>query len=90
MSLLLLDGVIPEGYDEEVADEIGNETQQGSLYALIGNPDSKCLRMHGEINNKFVQILVDGGSSHNFIQTRVAKFLGLTITPVNSIFCYSW
>ncbi|KAL8103484.1 hypothetical protein AgCh_027901 [Apium graveolens] len=71
---------------DELADEIGNETEQGSLYALIGNSKSKCLRMDGKIDNKFVQILVDGGSSHNFIQTRVAKFMGLTITPSTQLF----
>ena len=92
MSLLLLDGVVPEGCEDilmlkdtnndvEGVEEVSTKTEHGNLYALIGNPDSKCLRLQGEINNKFLQILVDRGSSHNFIQTRVAKFLGLTITP---------
>lgn len=91
MSLLLLDGVVPEGYDEisilkdtnnvvVVVDKISSDTELGNLYALIGNPDSMCLRLQSEINKRSVQILVDGGSSHNFMQTRVAKFMGLTIT----------
>lgn len=78
MSLLLMEGVAPEGCDElswindsnnEVEDI--SEIDQGNLYALIENPDSKCLRMQGEINDRSLQILVDGGNSHNFIQTRV-------------------
>ncbi|KAK1396988.1 hypothetical protein POM88_006851 [Heracleum sosnowskyi] len=91
MSLLLLEGVVPEGFEDlinvdeiletiNVSDEKGDEAEHGNLYALIGSTSSRCLRLQGEIKNKSLQILIDGGSSHNFIQSRVAKFLGLTIT----------
>lgn len=93
MSLLLLEGVVPEGCEEleqqsfptepngnsEDCQEV--EPTTGSLYALIGNPNSRCLRLQGYIQGKALQILIDGGSSHNFIQARVAKYLGLDILP---------
>ncbi|KAK1372665.1 hypothetical protein POM88_028858 [Heracleum sosnowskyi] len=92
MSLLLLEGVVPEGFEDltnvdeiletvNVSDEKVDEAEHGNLYALIGSTSSRCLRLQGEIKNKSLQILIDGGSSHNFIQSRTAKFLGLTITP---------
>lgn len=93
MSLLLMEGVAPEGCDElswindshnEVEDI--SEIDQGNLYALTGYPDSKCYRMQGEINDRSLQILVDGGCSHNFIQTRVARFLGILVTPSAQFF----
>lgn len=93
MSLLLLDGVIPEGCEGLELNELQVETIEccdeehhpqpvnGNLYALIGSPNSRCLRMQGKMAEKNLQMLVDGGSSHNFIQTRVAKYLGLDVLP---------
>lgn len=93
MSLLLLEGVIPEGCEsidqcdfgeattESIEEITGGESNSRSLYALIGNPNTRCLRLQGCIQGKVLQILIDGGSSHNFIQIRVANYLGLDITP---------
>lgn len=93
MSLLLLEGIVPEGCDELESlitqneplitndEESIKEPTTGNLYTLIGNPNSKCLRLQGYIHGKALQILIDGGSSHNFMQARVAKYLGLNIIP---------
>ena len=35
----------------------------------------------GQVDGKPITVLIDGGSTHNFMQTRVAKFLGLPILP---------
>ncbi|XP_077223768.1 uncharacterized protein LOC143857236 [Tasmannia lanceolata] len=51
-----------------------------SFHALMGLTVSRTLRLEGFIINHKIQVLVDGGSTHNFIQERVAKFLGLPIT----------
>lgn len=64
-----------------IQEEGHGDNTRGNLYALIGAPNTKCLRLQGTINGKALQILVDSGSSNNFIQTRVAKFLGLDIIP---------
>ncbi|GAV88904.1 RVP_2 domain-containing protein [Cephalotus follicularis] len=38
------------------------------------------LRLNGVVNGKAICILIDGGSTHNFIQAQVASYLGLAIT----------
>ena len=48
-----------------------------SLHAMAGMPATDTFRLYGLINNICVTILVDSGSTHNFVQPRVAKFLNL-------------
>ena len=50
---------------------------QISLHALMGHIIPQTLKVLGHINNSAVAILVDSGSTHNFIQAHIAKFLGL-------------
>ena len=50
---------------------------QISLNAMEGSPTPQTFRLYGSIGHHRVIILVDGGSSHNFIQTRLARFLHL-------------
>ncbi|KAK1386342.1 hypothetical protein POM88_024077 [Heracleum sosnowskyi] len=96
LSKLYEDDIVPEGSSEdiktylkleenkEVSEEPSlDEPATGKLYALIGNSTSRYLRIKGSVNGKKLQILVDGGSSHNFLQARVANFLGLDITPTS-------
>lgn len=55
-----------------------------SFNALAGGNSASTLRFTGHINGHEVQVLLDGGSTHNFIQTRVAKFLQLPINTTSS------
>ncbi|WVZ23586.1 hypothetical protein V8G54_002130 [Vigna mungo] len=55
-----------------------NNVAQISFDALAGLPAPEALRIP-------ITILVDGGSTHNFIQDRVAKFLNLTAQPTNTL-----
>ncbi|XP_077219125.1 uncharacterized protein LOC143853291 [Tasmannia lanceolata] len=48
-----------------------------SLNAFQGQPSPRTLRFTGNLHGEHVQILVDGGSTHNFIQERVAAHLKL-------------
>lgn len=50
---------------------------QISLNALSSSPAPETFRIYGQIGNSQVTILIDGGSTHNFVQSRVAKFLQL-------------
>ncbi|XP_061340529.1 uncharacterized protein LOC133287007 [Gastrolobium bilobum] len=52
-----------------------------NLHAMAGQHSTSTLRIQGRIGNTHVQILVDGGSTHNFIQARLVKFLGLDNIP---------
>lgn len=68
----MLEEVIPEGCEEldqleccQEIPEIVEITQEqegitGNLYALIGNPHTRCLRLQGYIARKPLQILIDG------------------------------
>ncbi|GKA61827.1 transposon ty3-I gag-pol polyprotein [Tanacetum coccineum] len=52
-----------------------------SLHALTGQFVPRTLKVAGSINGQSVVALIDGGSTHNFIQSRLAKHLGLAIEP---------
>ena len=51
---------------------------QISLHALSGHTAPETLRMTGRISTQSVVILIDGGSTHNFVQARLVKTFGLT------------
>lgn len=48
-----------------------------SLHAMAGVPATDTFCLYGVVNHARVTILVDSGSTHNFVQPRVAKFLSL-------------
>ena len=52
-----------------------------SMHALASQISSRTIRIKGRIGNHYVHILIDSGSTHNFIQERVVHQLGLSITP---------
>ncbi|XP_061347987.1 uncharacterized protein LOC133293436 [Gastrolobium bilobum] len=57
-----------------------------SLNALFGHRTSNSFRLTGSISSTTVQILIDGGSTHNFITPRMASYLNLVmhaISPFN-------
>lgn len=56
-----------------------------SLNALSGMPAPETFRVYGTVRRHQLTILVDGGSTHNFVQLRVAKFLGLPSTPMTPL-----
>lgn len=54
---------------------------QISFNALSGHPTYEALHLEDFINQHHVTILIDGGSTYNFLETHVAKFLGLFSQP---------
>ncbi|OMO91168.1 reverse transcriptase [Corchorus capsularis] len=54
---------------------------QVSLHALYGLSSHSCLKLTGTFRGHSFTILVDSGSTHNLIQPRVVKYLGLSIEP---------
>jgi hypothetical protein len=46
---------------------------QISLHALMGHSIPQTLRVMGQIRNNPVSTLIDSGSTHNFVQDRVAR-----------------
>ena len=61
------------------------QAPQISLNAMEGTPASQTFRLLGSLHHHQAVILVDGGSTHNFIQTRVAKFLALPTAPTAAL-----
>ena len=58
---------------------------QLSLNALSGQVVPETLRMQGYIRGLPVSILIDGGSTHNFVHHRVVMTLGLTPTMMSPL-----
>ena len=56
-----------------------------SLNAMEGTPAPQTFRLLGTVRRHPVVILVDGGSTHNFIQSRLARFLALSATPTPAL-----
>ncbi|XP_023920704.1 uncharacterized protein LOC112032172 [Quercus suber] len=75
--LLELEG---NGYADQMG-QVG-EDQEGAeitLYALSGTPTSGTMRIMGRINQKSFVILVDSGSTHNFIDAVLVSQLHIQI-----------
>ncbi|KAJ0524209.1 putative nucleotidyltransferase, Ribonuclease H [Helianthus annuus] len=75
-----------EGTDLLLAEKLQLDevkTQSAISYnALSGGCSSTTLRFTGLVQGKEVQVLLDGGSTHCFVQTRIANFLNLTIESI--------
>ncbi|VFQ97860.1 unnamed protein product [Cuscuta campestris] len=57
-----------------------------SINTLTGSQNPRALKVMGTVHKHPVQILIDGGSTHNFVQPSVVERLSLHTTPV-SPFC---
>lgn len=73
-------GVVPPDKGEASVESEHTEHHL-SLNALNGSTSVGTLRFQGQIGKISVQVLVDGRSSNNFIQPRIAKFLKLLVQP---------
>ncbi|WJZ85545.1 hypothetical protein VitviT2T_005072 [Vitis vinifera] len=80
--LFLIEGCWPE---EDSGDGIGdieekedNDELEISLHAMAGSPAPQTMQIHGVINQQSLIVLIDSGSTHNFIEERLAEKLGLT------------
>lgn len=58
---------------------------QISLNALSGLLAPETFRLLGSLGHSQVTILIDGGSTHNFVQARLVKFLNLTTKPTSTL-----
>ena len=58
---------------------------QISLHALLGHTAPETLRMTGRISQQPVVILIDGGSTHNFVHACLVKSLGLNPQPTPTL-----
>lgn len=68
--------------DSQALSPFTGDTPQLSLNAMLGMPTLVTFCFYDRINHHRVTILVDGDSTHNFVQNRVAKFLDLPTTLI--------
>lgn len=61
---------------------VKREIAQISLNAVVGSTDYTTMRVRGTRGNKTLYILLDSGSTHNFIDTTIVERLGCKIEPV--------
>ena len=81
-NLFLIEGCWPE---EDSGEEIGdikekedNDELEISLHAMAGSSTPQTMQIHGVINQQSLVVLINSGSTHNFIEERLAEKLGLT------------
>lgn len=89
--------IVAEDDDDEVADPTPPPVDspppatedpsdvQISFNALAGTSAAETLRLFGTVARSKVTILIDGGSTHNFIHARMAKFLGLPTAKAQAL-----
>nr|GEU49764.1 retrotransposon Gag domain, retroviral aspartyl protease [Tanacetum cinerariifolium] len=58
------------------------ETVEISLHAILGKPHPTTMKVHGMLHSTEVLILIDGGSTHNFISDVLVNELKLTSKPM--------
>ncbi|XP_073152641.1 uncharacterized protein [Henckelia pumila] len=75
------ESALEEWTDMPPPPDILSELSEISLHAMAGQLSPRTLRMQGQVAGMSVQTLIDGGSTHNFIQERIARFLKLPIVP---------
>ena len=74
----------PASFEQELPPESVEEVITGdisSLNALAGQINPRSLCLIGEVGSHSFQVLIDSGSTHNFIKPTVAERMGLPIQP---------
>jgi hypothetical protein len=74
--------------DKEEEDPIQfflDEEPEISLNAITGTPNPKTIRIVGNLKGQQVVILIDSGSTHNFVDAQLAAMLGIVSSSKDTI-----
>lgn len=66
--------------EEEAEEAVENELAQIYVQALAGVSDYQTIRVTGHVGRRSVQMLLDTGSTHNFLDTVTTQKLGCNVT----------
>ncbi|XP_042037749.1 uncharacterized protein LOC121783641 [Salvia splendens] len=72
--------------DERLDDDGENMVITGdvsSIHVISPKIKPRSIRLQGKINDASISVLIDGGSTHNFIQPSVAEKLSLCVHPIS-------
>lgn len=70
---------------EKVSDATCEDGADISVHAIAGTHGPRTLNFMAYIRNRRIVVLIDNGSSHNFINTRLTTKLNLTTTEVDAL-----
>ncbi|XP_056848729.1 uncharacterized protein LOC130498915 [Raphanus sativus] len=73
---------LEEQIRETTLDDQYNKVATISAHALSGTPTFNCMRLPGQYGKRKLNILIDLGSTHNFLDVDIAKGLGCTLIPI--------
>ncbi|CAH9078543.1 unnamed protein product [Cuscuta europaea] len=75
---------VEEGEDAEMPEnnDTSEEEISVTVHALAGGMDSRTMRVSGNVQQHKLNILIDSGSTHNFIKQEAAGRLKLTVTKI--------
>lgn len=65
-------------------EDTNRDSTEISIHAMTDHLSSRTIRVKGLIGGQAIQILTDGGSTHNFIQSRIVQQLSMRIHPAKS------
>ncbi|GKB76933.1 reverse transcriptase, partial [Tanacetum coccineum] len=71
-----------KGPRQEETEELIEYTPQISLHALSGAPHFQTMRVCGHVGKYKIHILIDSGSTHNFVDTTTTKRMGCKISAI--------
>lgn len=71
--------------DSPESEELGHNVPKISSHAISGTPKLSIMRLVGKIGMSKVVILVDTGSTHNFLDPSFAKKNNLEVTKYNRL-----
>lgn len=71
--------------DEECVNDDTAAIASISIQAMVGTPSPKTMRVIGQLKKMRVVILIDTGSTRNFVDTTLASEYGLIVQQSNSM-----
>ncbi|KAL5751534.1 hypothetical protein ACOSQ2_022041 [Xanthoceras sorbifolium] len=74
-----------EEVQEEVIPEISREEMSISHHALTGCAGLQTIRLRGRVKHREITILVDSGSTHNFIDPNTAQLTGVEVEKTETL-----
>lgn len=81
-SLTLVEQKELDPMEEKVAEE--DDTAEISFHAILGKSSYATMKLQGTLNGRHVLILVDSGSTHNFVSEKLVEELQLQAQAVPS------
>ena len=78
------ESLIKEEYEDDPTIQL-EENPQLSIHALESTYNYQTMRVKGSVGRKSLCILIDSGSTHNFIDMRVTTKLGCVLEPIDEL-----